>query len=135
MRASETKRAAVARAICEACEENPDHKGDARGNPFRWQDYLPIADAAIEAMQGDASGEGPVTNKHGVAIRRGQIWRDCDKRMFARYALVFDVADGRVIMHRCTANGKVVDALREIRIAVSRLHKCSTGWELVRDVE
>lgn len=40
----------VARAICIACEENPDHSGDAAGNQFRWQDYLHVADAAISAM-------------------------------------------------------------------------------------
>jgi hypothetical protein len=46
----ESQREAVARAICKACEENPDHPGDARGNPFRWQDYLGAADAAIAMM-------------------------------------------------------------------------------------
>ena len=40
----------VASAICAACHENPEHKGDARGNDYRWQDYLPVADAAIKAM-------------------------------------------------------------------------------------
>ena len=44
----------VCRAICAACDENPDHKGDARGNEFRWQDYADAADAAISAMH---SGE------------------------------------------------------------------------------
>ena len=39
----------VARAICEACGEEPDHSGDARGNEFRWQDYREIAKAAIDA--------------------------------------------------------------------------------------
>lgn len=40
----------VARAICWACEENPDHRGDCRGNKHRWEDYVPVARAAIEAM-------------------------------------------------------------------------------------
>lgn len=39
----------VSRAICLAQEENPDHAGDAQGNEFRWQDYLPVAEKAIEA--------------------------------------------------------------------------------------
>lgn len=39
----------MARAICTACCENPDHQGDARGNKFRWQDYLQAADAAMRA--------------------------------------------------------------------------------------
>lgn len=43
----------VARAICTACEENPDHRGDARGNDYRWQDYLETADAAIRALGAD----------------------------------------------------------------------------------
>ena len=41
---------AVARAICVACEENPDSQGDARGNKFRWQDYRDVALAAISAF-------------------------------------------------------------------------------------
>ena len=41
---------AVARAICVACEDNPDHQGDARGNEFRWQDYRDAALAAISAL-------------------------------------------------------------------------------------
>jgi len=43
----------VARAICLACDENPEHVGDASGNDKRWQDYLHVADAAIEALAGD----------------------------------------------------------------------------------
>ncbi len=46
---AEARRMAVARAICVACGEVPDHVGDARGNAFRWQDYLQAADAAIAA--------------------------------------------------------------------------------------
>jgi len=30
----------IAHAICEACGEEPMHKGDCNGNDFRWQDYL-----------------------------------------------------------------------------------------------
>ena len=40
----------VARAICTACGENPDHSGDCRGNDFRWQDYREAAIAAIRAV-------------------------------------------------------------------------------------
>jgi len=53
------RREAVARAICAACEENPDHRGDAQGNDFRWQDYLETADAAITAFLQSSAG-GPV---------------------------------------------------------------------------
>lgn len=41
----------VARAICTACDENPDHSGDCRGNDFRWQDYREAAIAAIRAVR------------------------------------------------------------------------------------
>lgn len=41
----------VARAICTACGENPDHQGDARGKQYRWQDYIDVAQAAIAAME------------------------------------------------------------------------------------
>lgn len=53
------RRQAVASAICSACAENPDHRGDARGNDFRWQDYLDTADAAITAFL-TASAGGPL---------------------------------------------------------------------------
>jgi hypothetical protein len=44
------RRERVARAICAACGETPDHQGAARGNAYRWQDYLDAADAAIAAF-------------------------------------------------------------------------------------
>lgn len=40
----------VARAICEACDEDPDAQGDCQGNDYRWEDYIKAASAAIEAM-------------------------------------------------------------------------------------
>lgn len=43
------RRERVARAICAACGENPDHVGDAQGYAHRWQDYLAVAAAAIAA--------------------------------------------------------------------------------------
>jgi len=47
---SSEQKEAVARAICKACDENPDHVGDASGRDYRWQDYLSVAEAAIAAM-------------------------------------------------------------------------------------
>jgi hypothetical protein len=44
------KEEAVARVICSACYENPDDRGDAQGNDYRWQDYLEPARAAIDVM-------------------------------------------------------------------------------------
>jgi hypothetical protein len=40
----------VARAICESCNEDPDHNGDARGNTYRWMDYAECADVAIREV-------------------------------------------------------------------------------------
>lgn len=45
---------AMARAIMIACDEDPDARGDARGNEFRWQDcaedlVIPALRAAEEA--------------------------------------------------------------------------------------
>lgn len=48
---AQVMRNAVARTICSRCGENPDHRGDARGNQYRWQDYLEIADAAIQTVR------------------------------------------------------------------------------------
>ncbi|CAD0363838.1 hypothetical protein QYG06_17900 [Xanthomonas euvesicatoria] len=53
----EKEREAVARAVCLACEEVPDHIGDAQGNAHRWQDYLPCADAAIAAFTSHEKGQ------------------------------------------------------------------------------
>lgn len=48
----------VARAICVACGEDPDHSGDCRGNDFRWQDYREAAIAAIRAVRDVEEGQG-----------------------------------------------------------------------------
>ncbi|MDY7806149.1 hypothetical protein [Burkholderia stagnalis] len=43
----EQVREAVARAICDACGEQPEFPGDARGNAFRWQDYGQSAEVVM----------------------------------------------------------------------------------------
>ena len=45
-------RESIARAICASCDDNPDSPGDCQGNQYRWQDYLPCADAALAEMSG-----------------------------------------------------------------------------------
>jgi len=40
---------AVARAICKACDDEPDWDGEFSDNQYRWQDYLEAAEAAIYA--------------------------------------------------------------------------------------
>lgn len=53
----EQVRAAVARAICAACGEEPERPGDARGNAFRWQDYEQTAEAVVFELQAAEAGE------------------------------------------------------------------------------
>lgn len=72
--------------------------------------------------------------KDGIEIRKGQVWRDLDKRMTSRHAKVETLRDGKAIMYLCTAEGRIIDAMREVKISISRMHKSSTGWALVRDV-
>lgn len=49
---------AAARALCTACDENPDHKGDAQGNDFRWQDYVPLVEITLAAYNKMATTDG-----------------------------------------------------------------------------
>lgn len=71
-------REAVARAICEACDDKPDAAGDARGNEKRWQDYIEVADAAICAMAGA-----------GVLVRldRPECYEDVHPQLVAEDAI------------------------------------------------
>ena len=66
-------REAVARAICRSCGDAPDHIGDAGGNAYRWQDYLPCADAAITEL------EREVTHwkaNHANEVKRSRILKE-----------------------------------------------------------
>lgn len=124
------KRTAVARAICAACHENPDHQGGAGGNQYRWQDYLDVADAAIAAMAGEGTA---VLTKDGIPVKVGQVWKDLDKRMDDRHCKVIAVVDGRAHMSRCASTGRVsTDAVT--KVAIARMHRGSTGWALAIDV-
>ncbi|MGQ5490789.1 hypothetical protein ACUH78_18255 [Thauera sp. ZXT1-4] len=75
------------------------------------------------------------TTKDGIEVKQGQIWRDLDKRMPNRHCKVSSVRDGKAIMFLCTENGRVINAMREVKVSVVRMHKSSTGWALVRDSE
>lgn len=72
------------------------------------------------------------TTREGVIVRKGQIWRNLDKRMHNRHCRVEAVRDGKAVMVCCTEEGRVINSLREVRVAVARMHKSSTGWALVR---
>lgn len=71
--------------------------------------------------------------KEGIEVKKGQVWRDLDKRITNRHAMVETVRDGKAVMYLCTAEGRIINSMREIKIAVTRMHKSSTGWALVRD--
>ena len=85
---------AVARAICRACEENPDHSGDCRGNDYRWQDYRGPAIAAMETVaantaQGERAGSIPkrAQSQESVSVQLSQL------RVAANLLGLYDAAD------------------------------------------
>lgn len=63
--------------------------------------------------------------KDGVRVRVGQLWRDCDKRMGDRKRYVLGIADGKAMM------GISMYDPRPTYVSIKRMHKHSTGWELV----
>lgn len=75
----------------------------------------------------------PNMTKEGVEIKRGQVWRDLDKRTSYRHVRVISIADGKVTAQDCNADGYGVTH-RTTKLSVSRMHNHSTGWVLVRDV-
>lgn len=73
------------------------------------------------------------TTKDNIKVEPGQIWRDLDKRMTNRHCKVSSLRDGKAIMILCTENGRAINAMREVKNSIGRMHKSSTGWALVRD--
>lgn len=65
------------------------------------------------------------TTKEGIEVKRGQVWRDLDKRMNGRTVTVLRVLEG--FAHCRSVVG------RDTRLAIARMHRHSTGWELVRE--
>ncbi len=74
------------------------------------------------------------TTKEGIVVMPGQVWRDLDKRVPLRHCKVEAVRDGKAIMYPCTAEGGTISTLREVKVSISRMHKSSTGWKLVKPV-
>ena len=62
--------------------------------------------------------------KDGVEVKAGQVWRDLDKRMNGRTVVVEWVS-------RCGTVARVKGA-RSTQLSISRMHRHSTGWELVK---
>jgi hypothetical protein len=65
--------------------------------------------------------------KEGIEVKRGQVWRDLDKRMTGRLCRVGKVVGGRAEMFTIV-NGQ---AGKRTTVAIRRMHRHSTGWELV----
>ena len=79
------------------------------------------------------------TNKHGVEVKKGQVWKDCDKRQEGRYLKVVEVIPYplsiKVKCVECDSTGYVFHGARIRGINLARFHKHSTGYDLEKDVE
>lgn len=74
------------------------------------------------------------TTKEGIVVRVGQVWRSLDKREGNRHVKVMLLENGKATVTNCRPNGLEIGAMRT-RLSVRRMHKASTGWALVTDVE
>ena len=78
----------------------------------------------------------PITQA-GIEVRVGQVWRDLDRRARGRYCRVIAIDQigpgGQffAVMKRCLRHGAPSAATTRSRVAVRRMHRHSTGWELV----
>lgn len=59
--------------------------------------------------------------KDGIEVKAGQVWRDLDKRMKGRTVTVIFA----------TAGYARVKGARTTELSIHRMHRHSTGWELV----
>lgn len=63
--------------------------------------------------------------KEGIEVKAGQVWRDLDRRMNGRTVTVEWVSvDGTVAR---------VKGARSTQLSINRMHRHSTGWELVKE--
>ncbi len=70
--------------------------------------------------------ENPHITKEGVEVKPGQKWRDLDKRMLGRVVTVIEVKDGKATV----SSHPHIRSMRST-ISVRRMHRHSTGFELV----
>lgn len=70
-----------------------------------------------------------LVTRDGIRVELGQVWRDCDKRMCSgnRKCRVVELNRhlGKVLMQN------IHSANARSWVSVRRMHKGSTGWELV----
>lgn len=71
----------------------------------------------------------PTCTKDGIEVKPGQVWRDLDKRMRGREVIIVEVANGKAITRDNLRFG--FTARKNRPISISRMHRHSTGWELV----
>lgn len=67
-----------------------------------------------------------LTTRDGIKVRIGQSWRNCDKRMNGQ---IKEVVALDAIKGRAQLAGPA--GLWRSWVSVRRMHKNSTGWELV----
>lgn len=73
------------------------------------------------------------TTKEGIEVKAGQIWKDLDKRMCNRHCIVKAVDEGKAHLSACRPDGGWVSQQKPTKVSIARMHKSSTGWELVKD--
>ena len=85
----------------------------------------------------------PHITRDGVEVKPGQIWRDLDKRHEGRLCKVVAIEDRKygsglrrktvtvALMRFCQSNGYEPN-IRCNAVQIARMHKHSTGWELVK---
>ena len=67
--------------------------------------------------------------KRGVVVPVGQIWRDCDKRMYNRKRVVVEIEYEKEKVRMGTS----LDDSGGTWISVRHMYPHSTGWELVSE--
>lgn len=76
-------------------------------------------------------------NKHGIEVRKGQVWKDCDKRQEGRYLKVLEVRHYplriKVRCMECCSDGYVPLGASTTTISLDRMHKHATGYDLHKD--
>lgn len=66
--------------------------------------------------------------KDGIEVKPGQVWKDLDKRQPGRQCKVVAVDGGKAKMQHY-ASGHQLGS--KTTVSIRRMHKHSTGWELV----
>nr|WP_193069073.1 hypothetical protein [Pseudomonas fluorescens] len=67
--------------------------------------------------------------KKGIEVKPGQVWKDLDKRQAGRQCKVMAVDGGKAQMQHYT-RGQLGS---KTTLSIRRMHKHSTGWELVSE--